>query len=101
MRPLFPTLATAKFLPSRPADPPSGVSSHLSSSWLPVLFLRIGLFSSCDLRSVTGNSDFGNAPPGEGRILNLAAAALVRPDVNVAFSPSFPSFGGVLRRRVF
>lgn len=32
MRPLFPTFATANFLPSRPAEPPSGVMSHLSSS---------------------------------------------------------------------
>ena len=58
MRPLFPTLATANCLPSRPAEPPSGVISHLSSSWLPFFARRAARVSSCDARSVTGNSGF-------------------------------------------
>lgn len=32
MRPLLPTFATVNCLPSRPAEPPSGVMSHLSLS---------------------------------------------------------------------
>lgn len=52
--PLFPTLATVKCRPSRPAEPPSGVISDFCPS--PSLFPRGYVLPSCDLRSVTGTS---------------------------------------------
>lgn len=59
------------------------------------------LFSSCDLRSVTGSNDLGS-----GAILDLPVPALVGPGVgNVAAAalslPSCTILGGVLRDRDF
>jgi hypothetical protein len=59
MRPLLPTFATVKCLPSRPADPPSGVMSNFSVPSASDFLARLaGAFSSCDFRSVTGTKGF-------------------------------------------
>ena len=87
MRPLCPTLATANFLPSRPAEPPSGVMSHLFASWLPFLSRRPASISSRDLRSVTGSS-----ARGFGLLPGPTPAPAGR-------SPSLLGFGGDRRRR--
>jgi hypothetical protein len=93
MRPLFPTLATANCLPSRPAEPPSGVISHLSSSWLPFLPRRAARFSSCDLRSVTGNKGFVcEFAETHGFVFPNPRPAAPRPVF--ARLPSFPGRGG-------
>ncbi len=84
MRPLFPTLATANCLPSRPAEPPSGVISHLSSSWLGFFGRRAARISSCDLRSVTGSRGFVFPKPRLGAPRPVVFARL----------PSAPSRGG-------
>ena len=84
MRPLFPTLATANCLPSRPAEPPSGAISHLSSSWLAFLGRRAARISSCDLRSVTGSRGFVFPKPRLGAPRPVVFARL----------PSAPSRGG-------
>lgn len=84
MRPLFPTLATANCLPSRPAEPPSGAISHLSSSWLAFFGRRPARISSCDRRSVTGSRGFVFPRPRLGAPRPVVFARL----------PSAPSRGG-------
>jgi hypothetical protein len=88
MRPLFPTLATANCLPSRPAEPPSGVISSSRLSFFP---RRPPRFSSCDWRSVSGSSGFV-CEPAEGQSFVFPRPAGPRP-VFARF-PSCPGLGG-------
>ena len=93
MRPLFPTFATANCLPSRPAEPPSGAISHLSSSWLGFFARRPARFSSCDLRSVTGNRGFVcELADAQGFVFPNPVPGTPRPVF--ARLPSFPGLGG-------
>lgn len=99
MRPLFPTFATANCLPSRPAEPPSGVISHLSSSWLPFLARRTAGFSSWGLRSVTGSSGFVCALAVAHSFVFARPVAAGPPRPGLDRSPPLPNFGGGRRRR--
>lgn len=108
MRPLLPTFHTANCRPSRPAEPPSGVISHLSSSWPVVFALVLPTFPSATLRSVAGSKDLGVAL-GDKRRPDLRAApgATVPPTIPPFAAPAFPcrlspfrpSLGGVRLRR--
>ncbi len=92
MRPLFPTFATANWRPSRPAEPPSGAMSNLSSSWLPFLIRHEGI-SSWDLRSDTGRSVLGNKL-GDVRDLSFLLRTPPGPATVEGLSPSRPRVGG-------
>ena len=96
MRPLLPTLATAKCLPSRPAEVPSGAMLVLSSSEPPLLARQYGLLSSGLFFSVTGTRGFVTVLGSSG-VLDLTDPVLW-PMAPGARSPSFAAGpGGDLR----